>query len=140
MTKNQQLQQAINKSLYSGNYVDRGVQFLSQYYGVITATNVTHYGNEKYSIYGYDVENGLPRDCYFPRDLEWLGFPIDLDTLLLSLEKLNNYELKQGLSGTICIIFGSWKINWKLAEGLLFQDGETLEKLYKIFINDKKIL
>lgn len=59
-----------------------GQKFNSKYYGIITATIITNHGNGIYSIYGFDEKEGLPRDSYYPRDLELIGKPPTLVDVL----------------------------------------------------------
>lgn len=71
----------------------KGQRFMSKYYGIITATKITDWGKGAYSIYGFDELEGLPRDCYYPRDLELLGFPIMLNDVI-SYVKMNEGEVR----------------------------------------------
>lgn len=87
----QQLENKIREALPRLSKIEKGQRFLSKYYGVITATQIDDLGDGKYSIYGFDELEGLPRSDYYPRDLELIGHPIKLNDVL-EYYKNSNFE------------------------------------------------
>ena len=97
----QQLKANIYQSLPDLMELGVGCEFNSKYYGKITATKITNYGNGVYSIYGFDEKEGLPRDNYYPRDLEILGRPITLPDVLRWMSGLEIFKNRVGRRGNL---------------------------------------
>ncbi len=137
LTLEENIQQTINKIVFGENEIDRGVQFLSEFNGIVTATAVTKHKEGIYSIYGFDKECGLPRDNYFPRNLIWLGYEIDLDTLFRAFAETDEFqplEINDWRGQQMDIEFGSYKFHWTYGNGLQFQSDETKKVLAEIFL------
>ncbi len=77
-----ELENKIRKAIPELQNIEIGQRFYSEYYGIITATKITPHSKITYSIYGFDEKEGLPRDCYYPRDLTLIGKPIQLNHVL----------------------------------------------------------
>lgn len=144
MTDVHRLQQAINEEVVGKNYIDKGVHFFSKYYGVIQATRIDNENPKRPSIYGFDLVDGLPRSCYFPNELEWLGFPIDLEMVIQLLNKKRdyfnqNYDVKENL---VEITFDATTyFEWNIANGLEFQNPHTIDMLERIVkIKEKRMI
>jgi hypothetical protein len=135
ITNKQQLQQQINLVVHGDAYIDRGVQFLSEYYGVIQATNVTDYTGLIKSIYGFDLASGSPRDCYYPRDLTLLGFPVDLGLVLQALNKKKEYFKfnVDNREDRMEITFSGKFFEWEYGSNLDSQNSHTVTMLCEIF-------
>jgi hypothetical protein len=73
MDKIQKLTDIIKLNIKELTEIKVGQVFNSKYYGDIVATKVTYLSEGKYSIYGFDIKEGLPRDNYYPRDLDLVG-------------------------------------------------------------------
>ena len=85
MTKEEKLsklKEAIQLVIPSLTDIGKGQIFESQFYGRIVATKVTQHSTSTWSIYGFDEKDGLPRDCYYPRDLKFVGKDIMLHHVL----------------------------------------------------------
>lgn len=91
MSDIRELEDKIRKLFPHLQNIEVGQIFHSKHYGNITATQITSHSKGIYSIYGFDEDKGLPRDCYYPRDLKLIGKPIML-TNVLEYYKMCNYE------------------------------------------------
>ncbi len=89
MTNLEKLEEAIYKSLPRLKEIKVGQRFHSKYYGEIVATKITKHSKDIYSIYGFDIKEGLPRDNYYPRDLTILGQEIALNDVLAFLNEIS---------------------------------------------------
>lgn len=107
--------------------IEKGQKFSSKYYGTIVATKVTQHTQNSYSIYGFDEMEGLPRDNYYPIDLELLGHPIKLNDVLEWLCKSKNYSCN--MQNGNFYIFG---YVWDLSSVFLANQSEELIK----FLNE----
>jgi len=134
-----ELENKIREVLPRLQEVKRGQRFLSPYYGIITATNITDHGNNKYSVYGFDEDQGLPRDNYYPKDLELLGFEIKLNDVL---EFLNIFFITDESASNVVKLFnGSEKAkikktlidNWDLSSILLRDQSNSIKDLLNSF-------
>lgn len=85
------LENKIREALPHLQKIENGQVFYSKYYGNITATKITHRGGEVYSIYGFCKE-GLPRNNYYPKDLQLVGKPIMLNDVLYWFTTFMNNE------------------------------------------------
>lgn len=88
MDKIQKLTDLIKSNIKELTKIEVGQVFNSKYYGHIVATKVTHLSEGKYSIYGFDIKEGLPRDNYYPRDLDLVGKEPMLNNVLHFLLKV----------------------------------------------------
>lgn len=94
MNNLEKIKQEIYKALPRLMEIQNGQRFESRFYGVIIATKIEKI-KSIYSIYGFDVEKGLPRSEYYPRDLTILGIEPQLNDVLEWLGKImliNGYE------------------------------------------------
>lgn len=121
------LENKIREALPRLQEIEKGQRFSSIYYGIVVATKVTQHTQNTYSIYGFDEETGLPRDNYYPRELELLGHPIRLNDVLDWLCKSKNYSCN--MQDGNFYIFGHV---WDLSSVFLADQSEELIK----FLNE----
>ncbi|HSE99953.1 MAG TPA: hypothetical protein VLA48_03570 [Nitrososphaeraceae archaeon] len=126
-----ELENKIRESLPHLQVIEKGQLFHSKYYGNITATKVTRHGGEAYSIYGF-CEEGLPRDCYYPKELELVGKPIMLNDVLLwhstnGRDLYSHFEVNMG-QGVFRVYDSeeSYSIIWDLEHPFLTDQSEEL--------------
>lgn len=120
----------IHKELPSLLKIEKGQIFNSQYYGNIVATIITKHSEAVYSIYGFDEKEGLPRDCYYPRDLKLVGKSPCLNDILAYLAKKG---LKIELEHDGNIIWINTTILWDVRIPLLQKQAEsTIEKIFAL--------
>ena len=129
------LQAKINEVIFGINYLDRGVQFFSPYHGVIQTTTIDNTHPKRPYIYGFDLEDGLPRSNDFPGEITWIGFPINLEVVIQLLNNKadyfhSNYDVKENL---VEITFnGHNYFEWQIGNGLEDQNSNTLRVLEEI--------
>ena len=73
--------------------IEVGQIFYSRYYGNIVATSVEKCHADFYTIYGFDINKGLPRSCeyrtaFLNSDLELVGKNISLSDVLFYFNSL----------------------------------------------------
>lgn len=132
-----ELENKIREALPRLQKIENGQIFYSKYYGNITATQVLHEGGGNYSIYGF-CEKGLPRDSYYPRDLELVGKPITLNDVLIwhstnGRDLYSHFEVGMG-QGVFRVYDSdeSYSIIWNLQSPFLADQSEELIN----FLND----
>lgn len=94
MDKLKELTDLIRSEIKELTAIEVGQIFNSKIYGNIVATRIEQHTANTYSIYGFDVKEGLPRNNYYPRDLELVGKEIMLNNVLYwhSLNGRNKYS------------------------------------------------
>ena len=116
--------------------IEKGQRFYSDYYGIITATKITHWGNMVYSIYGFDEKDGSPRDCYYPKDLKMIGKNIMLNDVLKwhsmnDRKKYSHFEVTK--NDAYFVVYDSeetYMVFWDLSKPFLKdQSNDLLEWL-----------
>lgn len=118
----------IHKHIPSLLEIKRGQRFYSKYYGEIVATNVTKTTHkDTYSIYGFDVNDGLPRDNYYPIDLTLIGLEPTLNDVLLWFN-IKKYKYAHFESYYFSIYNGEEyeTIDWDLTNPYLKNQSEEL--------------
>lgn len=132
-----ELENKIRESLPHLQKIEKSQIFHSKYYGNITATKITEWGKGVCSIYGF-CEEGLPRDNYYPKDLELVGKPIMLNDVLLwhslnGRDKYSHFEVSKG-EAYFSIYDGeeTESIIWNLNSPYLSEQSEELIK----FLNE----
>ncbi len=73
MSNYEKLKTEIQKAIPNLMKIEEGQIFNSEHYGDIIATKITSHTKKSFSVYGFDIKEGLPRDNYYPRDLKLIG-------------------------------------------------------------------
>lgn len=126
-----ELENKIREALPHLQKIEKGQIFYSKYYGNITATKITPHGKGMYSIYGF-CQEGMPRDNYYPRDLELVGKPIMLNDVLnwYSINGRDSYShFEVGRGQGVFRVYDSdesYSIIWNLDYPLLSDQSEEL--------------
>ncbi len=123
----------IERKIYEENSyllnIEPGQRFMSDYYGVIIATQIDFHSisnTTPYSVYGFDIKTGLPRSNY-DRDLELLGKEIKLDDVLFWLSYKDQFSVTMK-KGSV-YIFG---YAWDFSKGISNQNKELINYLIKL--------
>lgn len=121
------LEDKIREALPHLKEVEKGQIFHSKYYENITATKIIEYGKGVYSIYGF-CEEGLPRDNYYPKDLELVGKPIMLNDVLLWLKGIDTDLHSINKYGIMHDKEWNMMCRWNLNSPYLSEQSEELIK------------
>jgi hypothetical protein len=109
MDKIQKLTDIIKLNIKELTEIKVGQVFNSKYYGDIVATKVTYLSEGKYSIYGFDIKEGLPRDNYYPRDLDLVGKePMLNNVLYFFIESLYSTSKEDKHLSVLDMILSEW--------------------------------
>lgn len=120
----------IEEKIYSENphllNIERGQRFLSKYYGVITATNITHYTQDIIDVYGFNSKSCLPRNerSY---NLEVIGKEITLENILVWLSQKDHYSVSMDRGKFY--IFG---LSWEFGKHINEQSQELIDHLLSL--------
>ncbi len=101
MDKLKELTDLIRSEIKELTAIEVGQIFKSKFDGNIVATRIEQHTANTYSIYGFDVKEGLPRNNCYPRDLELVGKEIMLNNVLhwhskKSRNKYSHFEVSNG--------------------------------------------
>lgn len=134
LTREQELQRSMNRVVYGDFNGETGNQFYSKYYGKITSTKNTRYENDRWSIYGFD-EKGDPRSEYYPKDLNWLGFPINIELIVSALAiSLIEFDLISNDDFAEININENISFKWHYCKNVMNQENKTLSTLIELFL------
>jgi hypothetical protein len=107
--KIQKITDLIKSNIKELTKIEVGQVFNSKYYGHIVATKVTYLSEGKYLIYGFDIKEGLPRDNYYPMDLELVGKEPMLNNVLhFFIESLYSRSKEYDDFSVLDIILSEW--------------------------------
>lgn len=123
----------IERKIYEeNNYllnIEVGQRYISKYYGVIVATKIDFHSSSKtslYSVYGFDIKDGLPRSNY-DKDLELIGKEIKLDDILHWLTYKDHFSVTMNKGALY--IFG---YEWKFEKDINNQSKELIDYLLEL--------
>lgn len=133
MDKIKLLTHNIRKVISRLTKIEVGQIFYSSYYGNITATKIKYIGDGKYDIYGFSDSDGLPRNNYYPRDLELVGKEPMLNDVLEWLKGIDTRIHSINKYGTIHDTDWCNICSWDLSKPYLKdQPKETIDYLFKL--------
>ena len=109
MEKIQKLTDLIKSNIKELTEIKVGQVFNSKYYGYIVATRVTHLSEGKYSIYGFNINEGVLRYNYYPRDLDLVGKEPMLNNVLhFFVESLYSTSKEDKHLSVLDMILSDW--------------------------------
>ena len=137
--KLKELTDAIRNALPRLMVIEKGQIFHSKYYGDIVATRIGKHSEKVCSIYGFDLKDGLPRDNYYPRDIELVGKNPQLnDVLEWFLSIKNDSMLFTSTCGNIFLGLHKDKQIWDLSKPFLKDQSEDLINFLHSIIKDER--
>lgn len=144
MTKEQKIEALSNKIREALPYlknIEVGQIFNSSYYGNIVSTRVNKLkinliNVEIFDIYGFDVNEGLPRSLVYPKECTLVGREPKLNDVLAWLSKIVNRYYCQFKDGYFYIFYSNGnyiEYKWNLEKPYLKdQSAELIDFLYSL--------